>query len=197
MRRAILACFLIATFQSEAYSAGKLAYGSRAGMQVTVVSMEGLDTARAIIRTQHTKEDATKFCDEYRNDVSDKCIQEELERRLSDEITANCDTGFFTNFFGYKIQFLGPNTQNAKTDYLLKSLATGEIADGSTASGYDVNLRIFKALCPTKAPVQFDPKTGAVVAPVSYIGNWYVQDRKECNYKPGESAEMLHTQRTA
>ena len=182
--------------QTEAYCAGKLAYGTRAGMQVTIVSMEGIDTGRAIIRTQHTKEDATQFCAEYRGAVTDKCIQDELARRLSDEVTGNCDTGIFSNFFGYRKQFLGPNTRDNRTDYLVKDLVSGEIANGSTASGYDVDLRIFKALCPQKAPFRFDPQTGIIVKPETpsvstYLGNWYVQNRSACNDKPGQSAEMV------
>jgi hypothetical protein len=32
-------------------------------------------------------------------------------------------------------------------------LATGEILDGSSASGYPVNISIFQALCPSKVPI--------------------------------------------
>lgn len=39
-----------------AFASGKISYGSRAGMTVTVESMQGLDTARAVIRTKHTRE---------------------------------------------------------------------------------------------------------------------------------------------
>ena len=49
---------------SQVSAAGKIYYGSRAGMQVTVVSMEGLDSSNAIIKTRHTREDATAFCSE-------------------------------------------------------------------------------------------------------------------------------------
>ena len=36
--------------------------------------------------------------------------------------------------------------------YLLLNLRTREIANGSSASGYDVNMEIFRALCPRTAP---------------------------------------------
>jgi hypothetical protein len=187
-----LAAALIGAFPYPAFAAGKLYYGTRAGMEVTVISMEGLDTPRAIIRTQHTKEDAIKFCQEYIGAVSDKCIQDALAVRLSDEITANCDTGIFSNFFGYKIHFLGLNRRDTRTEYLLKNLATGDFADGSTASGYSTDLQIFKALCPRKAPYQFDQRTGAVIAPsASYIGNWYVSNSSVCKDRPGESSELV------
>lgn len=50
---------------SAVFASGKIGYGSRAGMTVTVVSMSGLDTANAVIRTKHTQEDAESFCREY------------------------------------------------------------------------------------------------------------------------------------
>lgn len=60
----ISACALAVSI-SAAAAAGKIYYGSRAGMQVTVVSMNDLDTANAVIRTKHTREDATAFCRDY------------------------------------------------------------------------------------------------------------------------------------
>jgi hypothetical protein len=36
--------------------------------------------------------------------------------------------------------------------YAIKNVATGEFADGSSASGYPVNMELFRALCPSKAP---------------------------------------------
>jgi hypothetical protein len=57
-------------------------------MQVTVVSMFGLDTSNAIIRTQHAREDAIEFCREYIGEVSEKCIKDELATRLNDTVFA-------------------------------------------------------------------------------------------------------------
>ena len=136
-----------------AQAAGKIYYGSRAGMSVSVVSMEGLDTPRAIIRTQHTREDAIAFCRDYVQNVTEECIQSELEVPLNDIITANCKTGVFTDFVGDKYQFRGKNTHaDAMAAYILVNLTTGEVADGSSASGYPTNISIFKALCPRTAP---------------------------------------------
>jgi len=139
----------------SASAAGKIGYGSRAGMQVTVLSMSGLDTSNAVIRTQHTREDAIEFCSEYVGEVSEKCIKRELETRLNDSIHANCITGVFTNFWGDKIQFRGKSRTRSETGprYILVNLGSGEIADGSSASNYIVNMEIFKALCPKKAPI--------------------------------------------
>lgn len=139
---------------SPASAAGKIYYGSRAGMQVSVVSMSGLDTARAVIRTKHTREDATAFCREYVGKVTAACVKQTLEEtQLNDEITADCSRGTFVNFRGYRYRFEGRNRDPESTaKYRIVSVASGEVADGSSASGYDVALDIFKALCPNRAP---------------------------------------------
>lgn len=149
----VSACALAAsTFTAAA--AGKIYYGSRAGMQVTVVSMTGLDTANAVIRTKHTREDATAFCRDYVGKVTRKCVDDEMATRLNDQITANCKTGVFTDFFGGRYRFAGKNkgAGDFGPKYRLIDMSTGEAADGSSASGYSTNMSIFKALCPMTAP---------------------------------------------
>jgi hypothetical protein len=143
---------------SAVYASGKIYYGSRVGMQVTVVSIEGLDTSHAVIKTQHTRDDAIEFCREYvgEDPVTEKCIKEELATRLNDAIHADCPQGIFTDFFGGKFQFRGKNPRPADfgPKYILMNLETREIADGSSASGYPTNMEIFQALCPRTAPVE-------------------------------------------
>ena len=99
---------------NQASAAGKIYYGSRAGMQVTVVSMEGLDSSNAVIKTRHTREDAPAFCSEYVGKVSEECIKAELETRLNDQVVADCLRGVFSNFWGDKIQFRGPNRKKGE-----------------------------------------------------------------------------------
>jgi hypothetical protein len=75
---------------------------------------------------------------------------------LNDIITANCNTGEFTDFYGSRHKFLGPN--HAPGDfvmakYAIMDLATREVANGSMASGYPVNMGIYRALCPARAPL--------------------------------------------
>lgn len=133
----------------------KVFYGSRAGMTVTVVSSSGINSDRASIRTKHTKEDATGYCREYVGKITDKCIRDAMVAQIGDEITGNCATGRFKIFSGQGYQYLGPikaKLDNVFAKYALKDLATGEIADGSSASGYSTNMQIFRALCPQKAP---------------------------------------------
>lgn len=146
----------ILLFASSAYAAGKIYYGSRAGMTVTVKSMSDLDTSHAVILTEHTRDDAMAFCRDYERQepVTETCIRQELSVRLNDSIHANCPKGVFTDFYGEKYQFRGKNPRSRESGaaYLLMNLRTHEIADGSSASGYDVNLEIFRALCPKTAP---------------------------------------------
>ncbi len=42
----------------EAHGAGSIYYGSRAGMEVTVVGVSGIGTTHAVIRVKHTRENA-------------------------------------------------------------------------------------------------------------------------------------------
>lgn len=147
----ILACL----HYGPAIASGKIYYGSRAGMTVTVVSMEGLDTARAVIKTKHTREDAIGFCRDYVQKVTPSCIKEELSIRLNDEITANCRTGVFADFSGNRHRFEGKakkSNDDMMAKYVIRDLSSGEVADGSSASGYPTNMGIFKALCPRSAP---------------------------------------------
>ncbi len=125
---------------------------------MTVISMLGLDTANAVIKTQHTREDAVEFCREYIGKVSEDCVKGELATRLNDAVFANCSSGVFTNFFGDKLRFQGRNSRKgeAGAKYIVRNLQSGEVADGSSASNYPINMEIFKALCPRTAPDDFN-----------------------------------------
>ncbi|MDX8437111.1 hypothetical protein RFN25_27160 [Mesorhizobium abyssinicae] len=137
-----------------AAKAETLYYGSRAGMEVTVVSKSNIGSTHAKILTRHTKENATAFCRDYVQKVTPKCIADELKVELQPEISANCKTGRFTTLYGQGYQFAGPNPQydptGTSTEYLLTEVGSQEPLDGSSASGYDVALDQFKALCPNR-----------------------------------------------
>jgi hypothetical protein len=152
---------VIGVIATQASASGTIYYGSRVGMEVTVVSMSGLDTAQAIIRTKHTRENAEKFCRDYENDTSEDCIEKELGIPLNDEIHANCLTGVFDDFQGNTYRFEGNLTKKSgfSANYALRNLSgprKGELANGDSASGYPTNMGIFKALCPLKAPFDTD-----------------------------------------
>lgn len=152
MKRMLTAALIVCSAPALSQVGDKLYFGSRAGMQVTIVSVEGLDTESAIIRTEMTPEDAKRFCVEYVGDVTPECIAEQLELKLNDRVTANCKTGEFVDFYGDHHRFEGSNVdkppESFADEYIIRDLTTGEIANGSSASGYAVNLGIFSALCP-------------------------------------------------
>jgi len=151
----IVAAIGVLFLAGTAAHAETLYYGSRAGMEVTVVKRSNIGTTHAKILTKHTKANATAFCRDYVQKVTPKCISEELSIELLSEISANCKTGKFITLGGLGYQFLGPNPQydptGDGTEYLLVEAGGSEPLDGSSASGYGVALDQFKALCPNRA----------------------------------------------
>jgi hypothetical protein len=156
VRSYALLMFACVVCAAPGLAAGKINYGSRIGMTVTIKSMSGLDTSRAVIKTEHTRDDAIGFCKDYAGEhpATEKCINAQLAVRLNDAIDADCPKGVFTNFVGDRFQFRGKNPRPGEfgPKYLLMDLRTRQTADGSSASGYDVNMDIFRALCPRTAP---------------------------------------------
>lgn len=153
MRLAVLAVVALVAGSGDGWASGTIYYGSRAGMVVDVVSVSGLGTANAVIRTRHTRANATAFCREYVGKVTADCIREELAAPLNDQINANCISGVFTDFGGHRYRFAGPSKdKDAMAKYRIIDLDTGEAASGDMASGYPTNASLFKALCPAQAP---------------------------------------------
>lgn len=152
-----LAMVVLGVWCGTALASGTIYYGSRAGMEVDVVSISGLSTANAVIHTKHTRRNAVAFCRDYVQRVTPQCISEELATPLNDTISANCPVGTFVDFSGNKLRFAGPSKgKDSMAKYRLIDLTTGEEADGSSASGYSTNMQIFKALCPVQAPADAD-----------------------------------------
>lgn len=132
----------------------KVYYGSRAGMQVSVLSRKGLNTPNAVITVEHRREDAVAFCRDYVQNVTDKCIADELAIRLNDRFSGNCKTGRFTTIANQTYVFLGRNPKGSSTmgnEFILIDADTNQPLDGSMASGYPVALPQFQALCPARA----------------------------------------------
>ena len=125
-------------------------YGSRLGMQVTVTSMRGIGTSRAVIEAEHTREDATAFCREYVQKVTPKCIDDELAVEIGGELSANCQSGEFETLTGDELIFKGVSKTEDMADYVIAVKNSGEVLDGSSASGYPVVLDQFLALCPNR-----------------------------------------------
>lgn len=128
----------------------KVNYGSRLGMQVTITSVRGIGTSRAVIEVEHTREDATTFCREYVQKVTPKCIEDELAVEIAGELSANCQSGEFETLTGDELIFKGVSKTEDMADYVIAVKDSGEILDGSSASGYPVVLEQFLALCPNR-----------------------------------------------
>ena len=137
-----------------------LDYGWRAGMQVSVLGMEGRDTTHAVIRIRHTRDNAIAFCRDFVRNVTEECIHDTLaEEEFKETLVGNCDSGAFSDFHGTHYRFLGRNPKAgyfADDKYLIKNLDSGEMADGSTRSRYLINMDVYRALCPAYAPVELD-----------------------------------------
>lgn len=148
----VLAAGILAA-PAGAQEAGSVSYGSRAGMQVEVVSRTGIDSDHALVRIEHAEADAQAFCTLYVQDSSAKCVAEtmaDVAARLRDRIEGDCVTGVFIGLWGAEFRFLGrlaiPTELGAEWDF--REAGIDGPLDGSTASGYDVVLDQFRAICP-------------------------------------------------
>ena len=138
---------------APAFASGKIFYGSRVGMQVTVRSVSGIGSSHAIIHVEHTPADAKTFCVEYSNDISQKCVRDTLRKtHLNDVLEGDCTSGRFVSLFGDHLRFIGENKhpQDGEPKYRIVD-DKGEALDGSGASGHGYNLEQFEALCPARA----------------------------------------------
>lgn len=136
-------------------------YGERAGMEVSILGMEGRDTAHAVIHFKHTRDNAIAFCRDFVRNVTAECVQDTLaaETGFKEAMTGNCESGEFSDFYGGRYRFLGRNPKAGyfgDNKYLVMDLATREIADGSAISRYSINMDVYRALCPAHAPVDLD-----------------------------------------
>jgi hypothetical protein len=77
-------------------------YGDRAGMEVSILGMERRDTAHAVIRFKHTRDNAIAFCRDFVRNVTEECVQDALaaETTFKQAMTGNCASGEFTDFYG-------------------------------------------------------------------------------------------------
>jgi hypothetical protein len=171
----VLVALTLLFSMNQASAAGKIYYGSRAGMQVTIVSMEGLDSSSAVIKTRHTREDATAFCSEYVGKVSEECIKAELETRLNDQVVADCLRGVFTNFWGDKIKFRGPRTEVYPRQYAVWGKSLTVQAQAITRQTWEFSRHFVQGLRHTNRDWSFGG--GTVIASFAFA-----QQRSKCGY---------------
>lgn len=137
---------------SEPDSSSIIYWGYRVGMFDNIASRKGIDTRYAQIVTSPSRDGVVIFCRTYAQDYSNKCIRDGLRDDHPKTATADCKAKTFVDLSGTRFRFLGKNSSTSGdifADYLIKDLKSGEILDGSSASGYDIALDTFKTLCPT------------------------------------------------
>ncbi|APO68024.1 hypothetical protein IE4872_CH02410 [Rhizobium gallicum] len=152
-RHLALACSVVvgaAALPALAAEDHSIYYGSRAGMQLTTVSKTGIGTANAVIVVKHTPKDANAYCVGYEMDNSMACVKRTMaEVKVGDRVTGNCRKRTWTDMYGQSYAFEGPmKSTDSMADYAIRDMKSGEILDGSSASGYGVALTIFQQLCP-------------------------------------------------
>jgi hypothetical protein len=126
-------------------SSDTIYWGSRVGMYDDIALRQGIDSANALIKTAPSREGVIQFCREYDSDYSSKCVEKGLEDDVPKTITANCGRNTFYDFYNRRFVFLGKNRSpngDVTADYLIKDLKTGQLLDGSSASGYDIEFGI-------------------------------------------------------
>ncbi|WP_425416497.1 hypothetical protein [Oricola indica] len=126
-------------------------YGTRVGMDVTVISRQNLGSDSARIVIEHTRQNAINFCRDYVGKVTEECIQEEMALPIADHIEANCKNGEFQDAFGQKLRFDGLNSNQSDVGdprHLLWSFENDEYLGNYSASGYFERLIAYDELCP-------------------------------------------------
>lgn len=147
--RYAFAAVVLAVSITSALAAGRIPYGSRVGMEATVVGVERIGTANAVIRVKHTRENAKEFCVEYSDDNSEDCVRKTLrEVRINDELRGNCRTGQFTTLWGDALRFAGANRRKGGDGPKYVLVGVNGPLEGNMASGYYTALAEFNALCP-------------------------------------------------
>ncbi|AZO59695.1 hypothetical protein EJ078_10950 [Mesorhizobium sp. M1A.F.Ca.IN.022.06.1.1] len=126
-----------------------LSYGPEAGMNVTITGRSGIDTDHAQINLKLTPQDAKGYCAESQlNSGLLQCIDRTLKDvNLQAQVSANCETGEFTNVWGRRFIFKGAA---ADGDYAYNLEAEGGDTSEERSSNYDVAIDNFKAMCPTR-----------------------------------------------
>ena len=130
-------------------------YGSRIGMFYDVTSRHNLDSSDAIVITKPSKDGAVIFCRDYGRDFSLKCIDDALREPRTSSLRGDCKEGTFSDFEGTQYKFLGKTPKDDREVFAanrIKNIVSGDILDGSMASGYGIALGIYQALCPSSAP---------------------------------------------
>ncbi|MBO9422384.1 hypothetical protein J7481_22935 [Labrenzia sp. R4_2] len=126
----------------------EIPYGSRVGMNMTIIDFGGIGTPEAWIELRHLWRNAKEVCEAYANDFSEDCIRRNISNPYRGEVSANCDTGVLRDLNGIRYQFVGRSDDSFR-DYDVVEVASKKTLDGSMASGLPLIIEYYKALCPS------------------------------------------------
>jgi hypothetical protein len=141
---------LLVSLSAQTSLGVELPYGTKAGMEVSIVATSGLDGPNAIVEIEHRRENAQNYCVAYLADYSHQCTDQTMrELHLAPVLMGDCLGKTWTDVYGAAYQLLGRNpAHDPGMEYLIRQLGTGETLDGSNASGYYLALSALQALCP-------------------------------------------------
>jgi hypothetical protein len=128
------------------------------GWQATVIRLEGVNTSRAMAAGQVRKRNAEEYCDreaEWSKNKSgrkiskERCIRDVLrkERGKFYSISADCPGKLLRSNIG-SFTLTGQSSENGLTQNIWRNNGTGEVLDGSNASGAPLLDAQFELLCP-------------------------------------------------
>jgi hypothetical protein len=135
-------------------------YGMRTGMYDAISSRAGIDTDRARIVTEKSRDAAIIVC-RSNHDFTAECIGSTLHDAPTPILTADCPAGTFAYALGgygdcdhcelpQSLKFLGRNPHSDKgADFLIQDIKSGgDVMDGSWASTYQFAIDAYALLCP-------------------------------------------------
>ncbi len=143
-------------------------------MEVTVVKKVGIGTANATIYTKHTAKNAKAFCIKSGMNYSQSCVDEVLATtKLKDRVTGDCVRQMWKDINGTSYSFHGRNKSSGsfEPEYIIKH-DSGEILDGSNASGYFIQLATFKKLCPAALSSKKVVSSSKPSTQLPFVGRW-------------------------
>jgi hypothetical protein len=129
---------------------------SSKGWQVTVTKMEGQNTSKALAIGKVTPENAKEYCErdpggetkEYGGKLTkDQCVEKVLkgEKGKLYSASADCPRKTIKTSWGGTFTVVGMDQFG---QYIWRNIRTGEVLDGSNASGAPIVGEQFKMLCP-------------------------------------------------
>lgn len=128
------------------------------GWQATVIRLEGVNTSRALAVGQVRKRNAEEYCDREaewsktksgRKFSKERCTRDVLrkERGKFYSISADCPGKLLRSNIG-SFTLTGQSSENGLTQNIWRNNGTGEVLDGSNASGAPLLDAQFELLCP-------------------------------------------------